>query len=96
MAAALPIVATDVGGTSEVVLDDETGVLVPPGRPEWIATELIALARSPDARAVAGDAGRSRLERHFTMDRMVADFLDASRIESGHLELRVGRHDGIA
>ncbi len=74
MAAHLPVIATDVGGSPELVVPGETGLLVPPGNPEALARALSQLIASPSMRSKFGDAGRSRLEKMFT----VSAKLDAS------------------
>src|SRR4030095_14625545 len=48
MAAARPVVATAVGGNTEVVSDGSTGVLVPPGDPAAIASAVNGLLHEPD------------------------------------------------
>jgi len=75
MAAGLPIVATAVGGTPEVVVQDRTGLLVPPREPHRVAVALSELAASPAQRHAFGVAGRERVLQHFTIDRMVADYV---------------------
>jgi len=65
MATALPVVATGVGGTPEVVVDGETGLLVPPGDPAALADALGALLANPAAAEAFGRAGRARAEAHF-------------------------------
>ena len=61
MAAALPVVATDVGGNREVVIAGETGFLVPPGDPAALARALITLLSDPARASQFGAAGRSRV-----------------------------------
>jgi glycosyltransferase involved in cell wall biosynthesis len=73
MASALPVIATRVGGNPEVVVDGETGVLVPAG-PLSIAGAILDLARDPRRRRAMGDAGRWRVIRHFSIARMVGDY----------------------
>lgn len=79
MAAGLPVVATRVGGTPEVVADGETGHLVPAREPAALAAAAAALLRDPGLAAAMGRAGRTRVEGHFTADRMVADYAAAYR-----------------
>jgi len=67
-AAGVPIVATAVGGTPEVVAEGETGYLVPGGRPDRIAEELNRLLDSPELRRSMGAAGRVRMHTHFTFE----------------------------
>ena len=73
MAAALPVVATNVGGNPEVVVDHETGRLVA-GHDRTIAVALLDLARNPLQRHAMGDAGRWRVKRHFSIERMVQQY----------------------
>ncbi len=77
MAAALPIVATRVGGTPEVVLDQETGLLVPARSPVALAGALAWIAADPGRARALGEAGRRRLETAFTLDRMAGRYLEA-------------------
>jgi glycosyltransferase involved in cell wall biosynthesis len=68
------VVATDVGGMQEQMVDGVTGSLVPPGDPEALAEALVAIARDPDARAQMGAAGRARVRQRFDIARMAADY----------------------
>jgi len=74
MACGLPTVATRVGGNPEVVLDEETGLLVPSGDPVALAEALLRIRRDPERGLRMGQAGRRRVERHFEIRRMVADY----------------------
>jgi glycosyltransferase involved in cell wall biosynthesis len=71
MAAGLPIIATEVGGTPDVVVDGVTGLLVPPGDPTALADALARLVRDPGLRRQMGQAGRERALRHFSLGRTV-------------------------
>lgn len=73
MAAGRPIVASRVATIPEVVLDGETGVLVPPGDPQALAEALARLANDPQLATQLGEAGRERLRCHFSIDKMVGD-----------------------
>jgi glycosyltransferase involved in cell wall biosynthesis len=70
MAERRPVVATSVGGTPEVVVDGETGVLVPPRDPNALAAALRRLLDDPELRARMGDAGFERVRERFTADAM--------------------------
>jgi len=75
MATALPVVATRVGGNPEVVIDHETGLLVP-GIARALADAVGGLVHDERRRRRLGDAGRFRVKRHFSMARMVEDYAD--------------------
>ena len=70
MEARLPVVGTRVIGTEEVVRDGETGLLVPPRRPEPLATALGTLLADPSLRTRMGAAGRQRYLEHHTAEVM--------------------------
>ena len=71
MAAAKPVVATRVGGVPELVVDGETGILVPPEDTEALARAIIALLQDPLRGLSMGEAGRERVQAHFSMASMV-------------------------
>jgi len=76
MAASVPVVATDTGGVAEVVVDGETGRLVPPGNPGAAAAAIVDLARDAETRGRLAAAARSRLGSEFDRRRMVRDLED--------------------
>ena len=76
MATGLAVIATPVGGNPEVVIDQETGLLIP-GRARSIAEAICDLALNPRRRRLMGDAGRWRVIRHFSIARMVDDYARA-------------------
>lgn len=71
MACGLPVIATNVGGNPDLVQDGETGTLVPPGRPDILAEQMLAYAGDPVRRRSEGQAARVRAETEFSMDAMV-------------------------
>ncbi len=73
MALSKPIVATRVGGPTEIVVDRETGLLTPPSAPAALAAAIAALLRDPVRREAMGRHGRERYERRFTADRMARE-----------------------
>jgi glycosyltransferase involved in cell wall biosynthesis len=77
MAAALPVVATAVGGNPEVVEDGRTGLLVPPRDAARLASALGALIADPARRRSLGEAGRKRAEERFAFERMMSMYLEA-------------------
>lgn len=87
MACGLPVVATRVGGTPEVVEDGVSGLLVPPKDPAALATALVTLLADSALRVAMGSAGRKRVVRQFNeadMIRRTTTFLD-SVVNAAHL-----------
>ncbi|MCK6552305.1 glycosyltransferase [Myxococcota bacterium] len=73
MAAAVPVVATAVGGTPEVVVDGETGRLVPPEDPQALARAIDELAADPARARRIGAEGRARLDAEGLTRRAMVD-----------------------
>ena len=65
MAMGLPAISTDVNAIPEVIKDDQTGVLIPPGCPEMLAREIVALAADPARRDRLARAGQEYVLRNF-------------------------------
>ena len=76
MAAARPVVVTDVGGAREAVIEGETGYLVAAGEDEQMAERMIALLRNPARARAMGERGRSLVEAQFSCERHLASTLD--------------------
>jgi glycosyltransferase involved in cell wall biosynthesis len=79
MAAGVPVVATQVGGTPEIVTDGQSGILVPPRNPSAIAGALQTLAARADQRLRLGLEGQQVVGRQFTIDRMVEQYAEEYR-----------------
>ena len=73
-AAGRAVVATAAGGTSEIVIDGETGLVVPVGDTAALGTALRRLVLDTDLRVRFGMAARDHIERTFGMDRFVSEF----------------------
>jgi len=71
MAAERPVVATAVGGTPEIVQDDETGLLRPARDTAALASAIHDLATDVPRATRLGAAGRARVLAHFTLDHMI-------------------------
>lgn len=74
MAVGLPVLATSVGGNPEVIADGNTGMLVPPRNPEQLAEGIIRMWEHRDEWRSIGERGRERVEEHFDVRRMVANY----------------------
>jgi glycosyltransferase involved in cell wall biosynthesis len=75
MASRLPVVATRVGDVPTVVLDDRTGVLVPPENVELLASAIATLLQNAGQRERFGAAARKLIEDEFSAGRMTTDYL---------------------
>jgi len=65
-AAGVPVVATAVGGTPEVVEEGVNGYLVPPGNDEVLARRILDALESDERRQLMGRRGCERVRQHFT------------------------------
>jgi glycosyltransferase involved in cell wall biosynthesis len=83
MAAGLPVVASDIYGIPEIVERGATGLLVPPANPEALAGAVRSLGDQPALRQSMGEAGHSRFEERFTIERSVADTVAVYRELAG-------------
>ena len=68
MAARRPVVATDIGGAREQVVDGETGYIVAPEDFKTMAQRLISLMQSPEKARQMGERGRARVLEHFSCE----------------------------
>jgi glycosyltransferase involved in cell wall biosynthesis len=73
MACERAVVATRAGGIPEAVADGETGLLVPPNDDAALATAIVRLLKDASMRQRFGQAGRARVIREFSVERLVAD-----------------------
>jgi glycosyltransferase involved in cell wall biosynthesis len=71
MAAGKPVIATDVGGTAEAVIDGRTGVLIPPGSSLALGTAIADLLDHPERRSTLALTARSHVVREFGLQQMV-------------------------
>lgn len=79
MATGLPVLSTKVSAIPEVVIDGETGLLVPPDDAEAMGEMMVRLASGPDERGQLGAAGHRRVVDRFGLDRMVDETLEIYR-----------------
>jgi glycosyltransferase involved in cell wall biosynthesis len=69
--AALPVVATNVGGVKEIIEDMRSGILVQARKPEDIAEGLLMLAKEPEKVRAFGQNLKAKVEREFSIEKMV-------------------------
>lgn len=79
MDAGLPVVATRVIGSEEVIVHGQTGLLVPSKNPSALGAALAELLDDPDRRATYGRAGRRRYLEEFTVEKMAARTISVYR-----------------
>lgn len=72
MAMKLPVVASNVDGIPEMVIDGETGCLVPPEEPGQLAEAIIALLQDENGMRSMGERGYARVLEHFTWERVLS------------------------
>ncbi len=90
-AAGLPVVATDVGGTSEIIEDGVNGFLVPAADPPALARRLLDLVRSPELRHQMGDRGRDLVRARFSFARQAAAYEELfAKVAAAGTRPRVG------
>jgi len=73
MACGVPVVASSVGGLIDTVVEDATGLHVPPRDPAAVAEAVAAILDAPERREAFGAAGRERVEQRYSWDRVAAE-----------------------
>jgi len=63
----IPVIASDIGGLPEVVIDETTGFLVPPRDENAIADRIISLIDDPELRSQMGNEGRKYVKSIYDM-----------------------------
>lgn len=74
-ASGLPVIATRSGGIPDVVIDGETGYLVPEGDTEAMADRIVHLARHPEMWEEMGQAGRKHVAENFDLKKQVEELI---------------------
>lgn len=89
MAVGAPVVATAVGGTTELVIDGATGFLAPPADADALARRILDAIRNPEQSARMAENGRQRVLSQFSMRGMVES------VERLYEELNLSRRDAL-
>ena len=84
MATGLPVVATRVGGTPEVIEDGVSGLLVAPKDPQALAKAILQLLRNQGLAKQMGRVAQERVRTQFSFERLLSD------LDSLYLEARLG------
>jgi glycosyltransferase involved in cell wall biosynthesis len=74
MALGKPVIATEGGGTNEIIIDNETGFLIPPYNPSVLAAKINYLIEHPGLRTKLGENGRLRINQSFSIEKMCSQF----------------------
>jgi glycosyltransferase involved in cell wall biosynthesis len=74
MAAGKPVIATDCGGPSEIIIDGETGFIVPVHDPLALSTKILQLAESKDTISEMSKKGQERYEQNFRAEFFAGNF----------------------
>lgn len=75
LAVGCPVVATDVGGVPDIVMNNRTGMLVPPNDPAALALAINRLIRDPELRRRLGSQGREQVFRRYHSDVVIANLM---------------------
>ena len=89
MAAGVPVVASAHGGPREMIVEGETGLLVPPGDPEALAGAVRSLLDDPERARRIGEAGQGYFSSHFLLQRYVSEIEQLYSALGGTLRKRV-------
>jgi glycosyltransferase involved in cell wall biosynthesis len=92
MAAARPVVSTQLAGIPESVVHGGTGLLVPPSNPTAFAEALAQLVVDPVLRQQYGNAGRAHVEQNFAIDKTITPFMQLLQVSVVAREKLPQRH----
>ncbi len=86
MAVGRPVVATEIGGIPEAVIQGKTGLLVPPGDSEEMAQAIIQILQDPEKAKSMGEKGRARVKERFTKTKMLSEIQNVYQSLISHRE----------
>jgi len=76
MALGKPVVATEGGGTNEIVQDGKTGYLIPAKSPQLMADRILEFIENPEKAKELGNNGKNRILKDFNIDKMVSTYFN--------------------
>lgn len=88
MSCGIPVVATRVGGNPELVMEGQTGILVPPSNPKAMAEALLSYFNDKPMRQSHGQAGHNRVKREFSLEAMVSHYMAVYDAVLGECKIR--------
>ncbi|MFC7135285.1 MULTISPECIES: glycosyltransferase family 4 protein [Salinibaculum] len=74
MAMEVPTIATDVGGTADLITNDDNGILIQPKSSDEISDAVITLLNHPEKRVTLGKRGRKTIKNRFSMESYIRDY----------------------
>ena len=83
MALGKPVIATDAGGTKELVVDGVTGILLRENNPDEIIEKIVYLIDHPDVAMKMGEEGKKRIVADFNLDKMTKKYVELYEQFSG-------------
>lgn len=75
MASQIPVIATDVSGTKQVIIPGETGILVPPGNAQQLANAMRQIISDPEKAKEMAIAAKQRVEKYFSAQKQAKDHI---------------------
>jgi glycosyltransferase involved in cell wall biosynthesis len=79
MATGLPVIATEVSGSKQVVFSGATGLLIPPGDSQKLADAIEEIITQPQWASEMGQAARRRIEEKYNASKQVREYIDLYR-----------------
>ncbi len=83
MAAGLPVIATTVGGISELIIDGDNGILIPPGNTQALVDAISDLIEHQEKRSALAETGKQYVESNLTDEIMVNKYREVYRSKIG-------------
>ena len=75
MALGIPVIATDGGGTPEIIIDGENGILIPPKSPQILAEKMTDLLNNSEKVEYLGKNAIRQIKENFSIDKMIDEFI---------------------